>query len=228
MKKIIRSKRVRVDINNRQIILIASEVIALLIVVGLLIFLIVRNNENSRSDDISINSEIVAKIDPTNYEIDEDEKNDLNEEASKLLASEEGIEAVYKYFDSKINGRLGSGDTDGACVILWTEYDFLIINASIEDALAALLRFDDSKLVKYQKIYLYRHIVSASVMAGDVETENKYTALVQELDTENVVNNESVVDGEVMTGEVTTEENFEEVPAEEVVEYTPMEEGVTE
>ena len=191
--------------------------VAAVVVVGVGVFLVLRaSNGAQNNDEISVNSETAAKIDPTNYEIDEATKEDLNKQAMELLNSEEGVAAVYKFFDDKINGYLFMNDTSNACVMLWVEYDFLEMYASVEDALGALLRFDDSKLVKYQKIFLYRHIVSASVAACDSETEMEYTALVQELDTVDV-EAADVIEDEVFEAE--TEEVVEsEMPAEEDIE----------
>ena len=41
---------------------------------------------------------------------------------------------------------------------------------------------NEEYLEKYQKIYLYRAIVTASVITEKKDIEDKYTALVQELD----------------------------------------------
>lgn len=162
-------------------VLIAAGAVVLVAVVCAIFFL---PNGNKEHEEVSMNSSKAAEIDPTNYNMSDEEKKMYKDKVIELLGdnAEANMEKVYSYFTNEINKQLGSGNTDQACKILWIEHDTFMENAMPESALQALLRMDDTKLEKYQKIYLYRAIVTASVTTNNKEVEDKYTALVIELD----------------------------------------------
>ena len=167
--------------NKLNIVLIGIiAVVAIAVIMMLIMFMTNRQPEA----EIDIRSDEAAEIDPTNYNISEDDKNSLKNKFDELLGDTENPNAgaVYEYFSNEINSSLNKGDTKRACTLLWVEHDAFMEKGMHNEALEALLRMDDSKLEKYQKIYLYRAIVTASVITEKKDIEDKYTALVQELD----------------------------------------------
>ncbi len=169
-------------------ILIVSVVV--LGLVAAIVLLVLNNKQNDTSginfeedNKLDMYSLRAAEVDPTTYDLDEEIIEETDNKAYELLDAEEANpEALRKYFKDAINAELKKNNTDEALKLLWREQDILMRRGFSEDALKALLEMDESKLVKFQKIYLYRAIVTASVMVGDQENLDKYSALVRELD----------------------------------------------
>lgn len=157
-------------------------VVVIAVITVVLIRVININNNKARLDNVSINSEEAGNVDPTNYELDE--KENLQNKFSELFGdgNQENINKIYEHFTGLIDGALRSGDSEYACKILWVEHDSFMERGMPAEALESLLRMNDAELANYQKIYLYRAIVTASVHSGNKAVEDEYTAKVQELD----------------------------------------------
>lgn len=150
---------------------------------------------NKKSDDsiaeinyeednkLTMDSLRAVEADPTSYTLDDALLEETEDKAAEYLDAEEmNTDALMDYFDGKIKSALAKNKTDDALKILWREQDIFLQRGFEELALQALLNMDESKLVKFQKIYLYRAIVSMADRLGDTELEEKYAALVFELD----------------------------------------------
>ncbi len=161
---------------------------AVLVIAGVVVFLVLKNKNDNTIDfeegnKVSLYSERAAKVNPMNYELSEKDNDEAEQKALDLLdASEMDTDALLKYFKDKIKAELDKNNTDEALKFLWKEQDILQERGMNDLVLKVLLEMDDSKLVKFQKIFLYRAIVTAAVMNDDAETLAKYEALVMELD----------------------------------------------
>lgn len=132
---------------------------------------------------IGMNTIRAAEVDPTNYELKEQDEDETAEKADQYLDSiEMGVDAFLDYYKKKIDAQLAKNNTDEALKLLWREQDQLQHRGFNELSQKILLEMDTSKLVNFQKIYLYRAIVTASALVGDQDTLNKYSAMVDELD----------------------------------------------
>lgn len=173
--------------NGKALIIGGIGVVAIAaLAVGL--FFVFRNKNDNNIDleednKITLYSERAAKVNPMNYELSEQDNDEANMKASQYLdAQDMDTDALLKYFKDKIDAELKKNNTDEALKLLWKEQDLLQARGFNDLVLKILLEMDTSKLVNFQKIFLYRAIVTASVMADDSETQQKYEALVNELD----------------------------------------------
>lgn len=138
-----------------------------------------------KDNKISLYSVRAANIDPTEYTLGDELNTETEEKAKEYLdIEEENIDAFMGYFNDKIKAALSKNETDLACKLLWRESDLLSNRGFYEVSLRALLNMNTSKLVRFQKVYLYRSIVSAAAVVDDQTTVDKYSALVTELDPE--------------------------------------------
>ena len=176
------------DSKNKGLIL---GVVGILVVAGAITAAVILLNKNSdtktinydEENKIGLNTIRASEVDPTNYELSEQDKDATENAASDYLdALEMDVDAFLAYFKEKINAQLDKNNTDEALRLLWREQDLLQDRGFNELVQKILLEMDTSKLVNFQKVYLYRAIVTASAMVGDQETLDKYAAMVDELD----------------------------------------------
>ena len=162
--------------------------VAVLAAAGVGIFFLFKNKsvpaiDFEEENKISINSVRAAEVNPMNYELSEHDNDEAEEKAGEFLDSPDmDIDALLKYFKDKIQGELDKNNTDEPLKLLWKERDVLQKRGFNEQILQVLLDMDTSKLVTFQKIFLYRAIVTASAILGNEETMNEYTARVYALD----------------------------------------------
>ena len=174
--------------SNKKPLIFGLIGLAVVAAVAVAVVFIIKNNSvppiNFEEDNkLTIYSERASKVDPTNYELSEQDNDEAEEKAEQLLdAVEMDTDELLSYFKKKIQGELDKNNTDGALKLLWKERDILQERGFNDMVQKVLLEMDTSKLVNFQKIYLYRAIVTASVMVGDQDTMSKYSALVNELD----------------------------------------------
>ncbi len=173
--------------NNKVLIFVIAGVVVVAAVAVALFFVFKNKNDNAidfeKDNQISLYSERAAKVNPMNYELSEKDNDEAEQKALELLdAQEMDTDALLKYFKDKIKTELDKNNTDEALKILWKEQDILQERGMNDLVLKVLLEMDDSKLVKFQKIFLYRAIVTAAVMNDDEQTLAKYEELVKELD----------------------------------------------
>ena len=153
-------------------------IIPVCLLVVAVVILIVVNSGQKETNNLSI-EERIARTNPTDYELSDDIDASLRE---YLLEHSERPDEVLDFFRGVVEKEFNNNNTDEGCRILWREHDILIENNLGEMALEVLLQVDDSKLENYQKDYLYRAIVTASVNVGNIEKEAEYTQKVLDLE----------------------------------------------
>lgn len=179
--------------NNAKVLIIS--LIVLLGVGGIAVAAILILNNNKKDDDaiayidyekedkIGMDDLRAINTSPTNYTVDPEVLEKTNDKAAEYLDVEDlDTDALREYFKKEINAELKKNKTDDALKLLWREEDVLRERGFDELALQVLLEMDQTKLVKFQKIHLYREIVSMAVLNGNSEIEEQYSKLVLELD----------------------------------------------